>query len=163
MLLGLCERVHRLVGVDRSAAMLDEAKAKLAAAGLAEPDLREGAMESLPVETASVDVVTCNMALHHATEPAVALGEMRRALRAGGRLVLTDLAGHELEWTRDELADLWPGFPQEELERLIAQAGFEDVRVRAVGACRLARAGSRDETEVDVLLATATAGAASLD
>lgn len=161
MLLGLCDRVRRLVGVDRSAAMLEEARRNLRGAGIGEPDLRQGAMESLPIETASVDVVTCNMALHHAERPALALAEMRRVLAPGGRLVLTDLARHELEWTRDELADLWPGFAPDELAGLLGSAGFEQARVRPIGACRLARSGSRDGTEVDVLLATARAGAAA--
>ena len=122
------------------------------------PDLRLGGMESLPVESESVDVVLANMALHHAPQPVVALTEMKRVIRPGGRLVLTDLARHELEWTREELADEWPGFSQEELAGLLGQAGLTEINVRPMGTCNLARPGTRDASTVEVLLATASAG-----
>lgn len=156
MLLGLAGRVRHLIGVDRSEAMLDRARENLRQAGVAEPDLRLGGMESLPVETASVDVVLCNMALHHAAEPSVAAAEMARALAPGGRLVLTDLARHDLIWTREELADEWPGFAPEELRETLAEAGLADVRVRTVGTCSLQRRESSEKHAVDVLLVTAT-------
>ena len=53
-------------------------------------DLREGWAESLPFETEQFDlVVSCNM-FHYVSQPMTALREMKRVLRVGGQLVLTD-------------------------------------------------------------------------
>jgi ArsR family transcriptional regulator len=138
--------------------MLERARQKLRAAGLGDADLRAGAMESLPVGDAEVDVVLANMALHHAEAPGDALAEMARVLRTGGRVVLTDLARHGLDWTREELGDAWPGFAPDELERRLAEAGFVEVSVEAVGTCTLRRRGAGEGHVVDVLLATGTKG-----
>ena len=154
MLQGVAPRVDRFIGVDASSAMLDRARENLAAAGFPEPDLRLGTMDDLPVETATVDVVLANMVLHHAPSPGAALEEMARVLRPGGRVVLTDLARHELEWTRDELADEWPGFLPRDLADGLKAAGLDDVAVRPIGTCTLTRSRPRERHSVDVLLAT---------
>lgn len=155
MLLGVAPRVDRFIGVDASEAMLAKARENLAAAGFPKADLRVGTMEALPVEDASVDVVLSNMALHHATNPKAALREMARVLRPGGRLVLTDLARHGHEWTREELADEWPGFTPEQLRDGMRRAGLRDPSVRVLGTCTLTRSRTNQRHEVDVLLATA--------
>ena len=137
--------------------MLEQARANLEAAGLGEgADLRVGDMESLPVDDGEVDVVLANMALHHAEVPAEALAEMARVLKPGGRVVLTDLAQHGLDWTREELADAWPGFEPAELERRLKAAGFASVSVETIGTCTLERQGTRERHLVEVLLATGT-------
>ncbi len=83
----------RLAGVDPVPEMLAIARARLGSA----VDLREGWAESLPFETEQFDrVVSCNM-FHYVREPLAALLEMRRVLRPGGQLVVTD-------WCDDYLA-----------------------------------------------------------
>ena len=114
-------------------------------------------MEELPVEDASVDVVLANMALHHAETPARAVAEMARVLRPGGRVVLTDLARHPHAWTKDELADEWPGFTPEELRLWLARARLVDANVRTIGTCTLTRSRTKESHAVDVLIATAFA------
>lgn len=155
MLEGVARRVDRCIGVDSSPAMLEKARENLESAGLMPGvELRAGDMESLPVGDAEVDVVFANMALHHAEAPDEALGEMARVLSTGGRVVLTDLAHHGLDWTREELADAWPGFEPASLARRMEAAGFGAVRVETIGTCTLERQGSRERHVVEVLLAT---------
>src|SRR5258706_7857501 len=105
----------KVLGAHASPAMLAKASENLAAAGVERPDLRQGAMECLPVDDASVDVVLASMSLHHAEQPRGAITEMARVLRPQGRVVVVELARHPHEWTREELADLWPGFQADEL------------------------------------------------
>ena len=116
--------------------------------GIRRADLREGSMESLPVGSEDVDVVLGNMVLHHAEIPSQALEEMARVLRPGGRIVLTDLARHDLDWTREELADVWPGFEPRVLQQQLEEAGFDDVRVRRTGSCTLSRRGTKERHDV---------------
>jgi ubiquinone/menaquinone biosynthesis C-methylase UbiE len=66
--------------------MLDVAKRSV-------PDavFREGDLCSLPVESASVDLVVCALALEHVADLSKAIPELCRVLRSGGRMVLSDL------------------------------------------------------------------------
>ena len=50
----------------------------------------EGAAESLPVEAGTIDALWTVNTVHHWTNISSAVGEMRRVLRPGGRVVLVD-------------------------------------------------------------------------
>jgi ubiquinone/menaquinone biosynthesis C-methylase UbiE len=79
-----------LAGADLAPRILEVARAKLAGIGAA-ADLREAdAEDSLPWESDGFDVVTLTGVLHHFFRPSDALGEIRRVLRPGGRLVVVD-------------------------------------------------------------------------
>jgi SAM-dependent methyltransferase len=82
----LRERGHRVIGVDATPEMLEKARSQL-------PDVefRRGELDALPLETASVDLAICALALTHSPEPGPPIAELSRVLRPGGRLVLSDL------------------------------------------------------------------------
>lgn len=77
---------HRVVGVDGSPEMLERARA--AAPGT---DFRDGDLTALPVETSSVDLAVCALALEHVEDLDAAVGELARVVRPGGRIILSDL------------------------------------------------------------------------
>ena len=82
----------KVIAVD----VLDEMCARTAdaaaAAGLADRvECRQGLMEELPVEGASIDVVISNGALNLSPRKARAFAELSRVLRPGGRLCVADL------------------------------------------------------------------------
>jgi ubiquinone/menaquinone biosynthesis C-methylase UbiE len=82
----LAELGWEVVGVDRTEAMLDLARAKV-------PDatFHTGLLQELPLDDASVDLVTCGLALTHIEDLGPVFAEFARVLRAGGRVVTTDL------------------------------------------------------------------------
>jgi len=82
----LATQGHRIIGVDRSPAMLAKAREKLA-----EGDFREGDLAALPVETGSVDAVVCALALVHLPELGRAMAEFSRVLRPDGRVLISDV------------------------------------------------------------------------
>ncbi|GAA1602071.1 methyltransferase domain-containing protein [Catellatospora bangladeshensis] len=82
----LAARGHRVIGVDSSPDMLDRARAKVPGAAFQLGDLHE-----LPLPDASVDLVTCALALTHVPDLAPVLGEFARVLRPGGHLVVSDI------------------------------------------------------------------------
>ena len=130
----LSTRAAEVIGVDHSPAMLDEARRRLAADGQGGVELRLGEMTHLPLVDGGAGCVVANMVLHHAADPLAVLQEMVRVLEPGGSVVLADLARHEREWAREQLADQWLGFEEEELRAWCRSAGLEKVAVARVGA-----------------------------
>ena len=91
----LQERGARAIGMDLSAAMLD--RARKATARIARADLR-----ALPFDAMSIDVVVCGLALGDFAEIELALTEIARVLRPGGRVVYSVVhpAGEAAGWAR---------------------------------------------------------------
>lgn len=77
---------YDVIGVDATDAMLALARAKAPGARF-----ELGTFEQLPVEDASIDVLTCSLALTHTTDLAAAMAEFARVLRPGGWALLSDL------------------------------------------------------------------------
>jgi ubiquinone/menaquinone biosynthesis C-methylase UbiE len=136
----------KVIGCDLSPAMLAAAAGKPAVPDGAAIEYLEARAERLPVPDRAVDVVTCQQGLQFFPERPAALAEMRRVLRAGGRVGIAvwaeiggsppfaSLADGLGEVVGRELADRYRGgpfgFPDGEVLRsLVADAGFEDVSV----------------------------------
>ena len=79
----------RLSGIDLSPEMLKIAKERAAELQL-EVSLQEADAQNLPFDDASFDTVVCTYSLCNIPDPHLAVGEMKRVLQAGGRLVLVD-------------------------------------------------------------------------
>lgn len=74
------------VGVDLSPAMLEVARHRLGD----RIELVEAAAEDLPLDDGRFDAAFCSGTLHHVADKALALAEMRRVLKPGGRLVVAE-------------------------------------------------------------------------
>jgi ArsR family transcriptional regulator len=120
---------RRVVAVDRSAQVLARAKALARRRRVSNIDWKRGELEAVPVAEASVDVALLSQALHHASDPARALGEAVRVTRPGGRVLVLDLRSHRETWVQERLGDRWLGFDDAELARLMTDAGLQGVRV----------------------------------
>jgi ubiquinone/menaquinone biosynthesis C-methylase UbiE len=78
-----------VVGVDGDPAILAIAQGK---AGASSVDWKEGLAQKIPAESASADVLTASLMLHHllAADKRTALAEARRVLKPGGWLHIAD-------------------------------------------------------------------------
>jgi SAM-dependent methyltransferase len=81
----------RVIGVDMTPEMLERARASAAKAGIANVEFRQGRLESLPVESATVDAVTSNCVINLVPDKAAVFGEVARVLKPGGRVVVSDI------------------------------------------------------------------------
>jgi ubiquinone/menaquinone biosynthesis C-methylase UbiE len=81
----------RLSGIDADRGILERARAKAKAAGV-RIDFQHGLSTDLPYTARSFDVVVSTLFFHHLTDEAKAdtAEEVRRVLKAGGRLLIAD-------------------------------------------------------------------------
>jgi ArsR family transcriptional regulator len=122
--------VRAVIGVDASQEMLAAARRRVP--GDASVDWRQGTLEALPLESASLDAATMILVLHHLPSPAEALAEAARVLRPGGRLLVVDMTPHDREEYRSQMGHVWLGFSEEQVTRLLAAAGFDSPRIHAL-------------------------------
>jgi SAM-dependent methyltransferase len=125
----------RAIGVDMTPAMLERARASAAKIGLSHVEFREGRLEALPVESASIDAVTSNCVINLVPDKRAVFAEVARVLRPGGRMVISDILLHGRlpeAVEKDLLAYVGcvsGAMRQEEYFALVGAAGLERVEV----------------------------------
>jgi ubiquinone/menaquinone biosynthesis C-methylase UbiE len=129
--------VGRLVGVDASPGMIEQARGELARAGAEGVELRVMDAEALTFPDASFDAVTCAFTLFFLPRPERAAAEFARVVRPGGRVLVSTWGEADPRWAfaDDLLADLpvtrravrRPFEDPEEVRDLLAGAGLTDV------------------------------------
>jgi ArsR family transcriptional regulator len=124
--------VRRVIAVDGSADMLDAARRRLD--DRANIELRQGDLETLPVDTGELDAAMLSLVLHYSPDPARALAEVARVVRPGGRVLMVDMLPHEREEYQQQMGHVWLGFSEKQMSRLLSAAGFDDIRTRALPA-----------------------------
>lgn len=123
----LAPYVRTVIAVDRSRAMLRAAGQRLGAHPNVE--LRQGELDALPIDDATVDAVTLSLVLHHQADPPTVLAEVARVVRPGGRLLVIDMVAHDRREYQQEMGHVWLGFERTQLVGWMDDAGFEGVRV----------------------------------
>jgi ubiquinone/menaquinone biosynthesis C-methylase UbiE len=127
-------------GIELSPAMLAIARQRAADLG-SDADLQEGNAERLPYGDASFDTVVCALALCTIPDPATAIGEMKRVLVPGGRLLLLDHIGsawppvYAAQWLLEQITIRAAGehFTRRQLP-LVRAAGLQVVETERLKA-----------------------------
>lgn len=127
----LAQRFSRVVALDNSALMLEQAQQTAAACDRVEFLL--GDSGDSRIEDLGADLVILNMVLHHTPEPSVTLREAAAALAPRGLLLVTELCEHRQGWARENCGDLWLGFAPEALETWAGEAGLREQAASYLG------------------------------
>ncbi|MCX7920648.1 MAG: class I SAM-dependent methyltransferase [Clostridia bacterium] len=128
---GLLQKGLKVIAIDQSDEMLSCIKSKFSTSDLLE--CRQGVAESLPIDDGTIDYVFANMYLHHVESPLIAIQEMVRILKPGGKLVITDLDEHSFEFLITEQFDRWMGFKREDVISWFEAAGLKNVSIDCAG------------------------------
>ena len=148
-----------VIGVDMTPAMISRARANAARSDARAVEFRLGEIEHLPAADASVDVVISNCVVNLSPDKAQVFREAFRALKPGGRLVVSDLVllaplSPELQNNVDLYVGCVAGAAMKDAYvAFIEAAGFRDVEVLeerryTVGQSALPEAGpERDAFE----------------
>ncbi|WP_145189786.1 MULTISPECIES: metalloregulator ArsR/SmtB family transcription factor [unclassified Pseudomonas] len=118
----LARRFAQVTALDNSSTMLELARQVCEREGLGNVNLQLA--DALGATAAEADCVVLNMVLHHFSDPAAALQQLAKRVKAGGSLLVTELCSHDQGWARQACGDLWLGFEQEDLARWATAAGL---------------------------------------
>jgi len=124
----LSERFEKVIGIDISPVMLEQAKEQVT--GTENVTLIEGSTETLLSQNSKFDIIIYNMVLHHVPMPESEIAQCAQLLTPNGLLIVTDLCHHDQEWAREQCGDQWLGFEPEELHQWAKRHGFEHDQTR---------------------------------
>ena len=113
----------------------------------------------LPIESQRVDIVFVDLALHHLPTPSLAILEIKRILKPGGRLVITDIEKYCKSGLTDARQDQWTGLYPSDIRHWMKVAGFSNIIVNPVPTRKLCSAGTCPDLarQGGYLMATGTA------
>lgn len=125
----------KVIGVDMTPEMVLRARENAARGSYTNVEFRLGEIEHLPVSDASVDVIISNCVINLSPDKAQVFREAFRALRPGGRLMISDLVllselpGKVKNSIEAYIGCLAGAIGIDEYLGAIREAGFEDVKV----------------------------------
>ena len=124
-----------VIGVDMTPEMLEKARANAQQDGLDHVEFREGRLEDLPIDDASIDAVTSNCVINLVPDKARVFAEVARVLRPGGRIVISDIVldGELPDAVRTDLLAyvgcVAGAMPREAYFEIVRQAGLVEIEV----------------------------------
>ena len=131
-----------VIGIDMTPAMLSKARANAEKGGYTQVEFRLGEIENLPVADNCVDVIISNCVINLSPDKPRVFREAFRILKPGGRLAISDVvASAEMPEEMKNDPQLHAGCMAgaeliDDLERMIVDAGFCDVRIAPKDASR---------------------------
>jgi ArsR family transcriptional regulator len=117
------QKAERIIGIDSSPGMLEQARKRFADNGN-KVELRLGELEHLPLGDEEADTAVVSMVLHTLSVPATGIREAGRVLKRGGRLVLVDFDKHDRPDVRERFGGPWMGLATDEVGQWLEDAGF---------------------------------------
>jgi ubiquinone/menaquinone biosynthesis C-methylase UbiE len=125
-------------GLDMTDEMLALAERNKAKSGVENVEFLKGEIEDIPLPDDHVDVIISNCVVNLSTDKPKVISEAYRVLKSGGRFAVSDVVflgkKSDLPDSVLEKVELWTGcvsgaLEKDEYERLLSEAGFEDVSV----------------------------------
>jgi SAM-dependent methyltransferase len=132
----------RVIGVDMTPEMLAKARENARRHGCENVEFRLGEIEALPVTDGSVDVIISNCVINLSPEKPRVFREAFRVLKRGGRLAIADVVAtvplpEEVKADWSAYTGCMAGASQiDELEKMLAEAGFREIRIAPKEASR---------------------------
>jgi arsenite methyltransferase len=122
-------------GIDLSDGMVAKAKANLEKFGIGNASIVQTPLESLPLESNTVDWVISNCTINHCEDKQAVWNEVNRILKPGGRFVVSDIYATSpipAEYRNDPeaVAECWAGsVTKAEYIEMLDKAGFKEVTI----------------------------------
>lgn len=130
-------KAGKVIGVDMTPEMVTKARANARKVAASNVEFRLGEIEHLPVADDSVDVILSNCVINLSPDKGAVFREAFRVLKAGGRLAISDVVAMkdmppDLAQSVEAMTGCVSGSAKvADLETMLRQAGFEEVRIVA--------------------------------
>lgn len=117
-------------GLDLSQDMIEKARSKTAKENVI---FSTGAIENLPYEDRSINVVISNCVINHSTDKKSVFSEIFRVLKNGGHFLIGDVMAverlpEEISSDPEKIAECWGGaIPKDEYLDTIKKLGFKNI------------------------------------
>jgi SAM-dependent methyltransferase len=126
----------RVIGLDMTPEMLERARAHARQAGAGNVEFRQGEMERMPVDAATVDWIISNCVICLSPDKDAVFREMARVLKPGGQVSVADIMAETLPPAMRRDPALWSAcvggaIPEDDYLRRMAAAGLAEARVDA--------------------------------
>lgn len=125
----------KVIGVDMTDEMLARARRNAKEAGYSNVEFKKGDIEErIPVKDNSIDLVISNCVINLTTDKVKTFKEVRRILKPGGRMVVSDMVANRSLPKEAINLEKWSGcidgaLPKEDYIDSIRKAGFKNVQV----------------------------------
>ncbi len=124
----------KAIGLDMTPEMIEAANRNIAASELKNIEVRQGEMEKMPIESASIDWIISNCVINLSPEKKNVFAESFRVLKPGGRMMISDIVTNDLSAPLRNNLITWAGclggaVEETDYVQLVKDAGFEDVKV----------------------------------
>ncbi len=127
----------KAIGVDMTPEMLEKARENVDKKGIKNAEFRLGEIENLPIADNSVDVVISNCVINLASDKKRVFEEIRRVLKPGGRICISDIAlQKELPKDIRDNMEAYVGCVSgavliDEYKKIVDASGLKDVKISA--------------------------------
>jgi SAM-dependent methyltransferase len=124
-----------VIGVDMTTEMINQARENMKKWDFKNIEFRLGEIENLPVDDGSVDVIISNCVINLSPDKPGVFKEAFRVLKPGGRLAISDIVAttsvpEDIQQDDELYCKCIGGAASiKELEDMLIQAGFKDIRI----------------------------------
>ena len=146
----------RVIGVDMTPEMIERAQANAKRVNAANVEFRHGYLESLPVESNTIDVIISNCVINLSPDKEKVFNEAFRVLAPGGKLAVSDIVtdGELPEIVRNSLS-AWAGcvagaVEAKEYISMMEAVGFTDISIKPVFFDKETVDGALNDMKLDV-------------
>lgn len=152
----------QVIGVDMTSEMIEKARKNAEKLGAKNVDFRLGEIESLPIPDGTADVILSNCVINLSPDKGRVFREAFRVLAPGGRLAISDVVAlkpipEALMEQAVALSGCVSGAAQvADVERMLVEAGFEQVKVEVRPESRAFIAGWLPGSGAEEYVASAT-------
>ena len=155
--LALQPLVKAIVGADSSTGMLATLDAKVAAQQLANVRTQHVDFEHGQHVAGGYDLIVSSMVAHHVPDTLGLFREWHSLLLPGGRVCFADLDSEDGAFHGDNTGVFHLGFERQHLRKLLAEAGFRDIRDSTATVVQK-EVGGQGLREFPIFLITAAKG-----
>jgi ubiquinone/menaquinone biosynthesis C-methylase UbiE len=125
----------KAIGIDFTNEMIQVAESNRKKLKLENVKFIESSIDSIPLESSTVDVIISNCTINHAKDKTAVYKEIYRLLKTGGRFIVSDvLAQSKLPDEVINNPEAWAGcyggaIPKEDYYRSIMDSGFNEIEI----------------------------------